>query len=351
MQSGGFDVIIGNPPWKEYTTVKDTYTVRGYETEPSGNLYAFCAERSLAILSSRGFLSFIVQLPIVSSSRMATMRACLRRNAAFIATITCDDRPGKLFEGLQHCRSTIFVLQRRAGTVDSRLWSSGYRRWASEVREFLLPLAPFTQIDESETPGGQFPKITSPLQVSAYAKMFARANSPLGLVKSKHTTGNFVFYQESAQYWIKATVGLPHYAKNGRVGAPAHGRHFYVDSARQARIICTILHSSFFYSYYIAFSDCFHVSETLVASFPVPPATLNDGGLDSLGTKLMRSLKRNAERKTIETKTGDKISYDEFRVGESQPIINEIDHVLSEYYECTEEELDFITNYDIKYRN
>ena len=351
MQSGGFDVIIGNPPWKEYTTVKDTYTVRGYETEPSGNLYAFCAERSLAILSSRGFLSFIVQLPIVSSSRMATMRACLRRNAAFIATITCDDRPGKLFEGLQHCRSTIFVLQRRAGTVDSRLWSSGYRRWASEVREFLLPLAAFTQIDESETPGGQFPKITSPLQVSAYAKMFASANSPLGLVKSKHTTGNFVFYQESAQYWIKATVGLPHYAKNGRVGAPAHGRHFYVDSAPQARIICTILHSSFFYSYYIAFSDCFHVSETLVASFPVPPATLNDGRLDLLGTKLVRSLKRNAERKTIDTKTGDKISYDEFRVGESKPIIDEIDHVLSEYYECTEEELDFITNYDIKYRN
>ena len=65
----------------------------------------------------------------------------------------------------------------------------------------------------------------------------------------------------------------------------------------------------------------------------------------------MRSLKRNAERKTIETKTGDKISYDEFRVGESKPIINEIDHVLSEYYECTEGELDFITNYDIKYRN
>ena len=134
---------------------------------------------------------------------MATTRACLRRNAAFIATITCDDRPGKLFEGLQHCRSTIVVLQRRAGTVETRHWSSGYRRWASEVREFLLPLAAFTQIDESETPGGQFPKIASPLQVSTYAKMFARANSPLGLIKSKHTTGNFVFYQESAQYWIR----------------------------------------------------------------------------------------------------------------------------------------------------
>ena len=350
MTAGGFDVIIGNPPWKEYTKVKDTYTVRSYATEPSGNLYAFCTERSLALLSSRGFLSFIVQLPIVSSSRMATMRACLRRNAAFIATITCDDRPGKLFEGLQHCRSTIFALQRRVGAVDSRLWSSGYRRWASEARGVLLPLAVFTQVGDGDTQEGRFPKIASPLQLSAYTKVFARTNSRLKLATSKQTTGNFVFYQESAQYWIKATVGLPHYAKNGRVGAPAHGRHFYVDSARQARIVCAILHSSLFYSYFIAFSDCFHVSDTLATSFPVPPAVLNDGGLNSLGAKLMRSLERNAERKTIDTKAGDKIAYDEFRVGESKPIIDEIDHILSRHYKFTEEELDFIINYDIKYR-
>ena len=64
----------------------------------------------------------------------------------------------------------------------------------------------------------------------------------------------------------------------------------------------------------------------------------------------MRSLERNAERKTIDTKTGDKILYDEFRVGESKPIIDEIDHILSRHYKCTEEELDFIINYDIKYR-
>jgi len=33
MQSGGFDVIVGNPPWKEYSAVKRLYTVQGYATE------------------------------------------------------------------------------------------------------------------------------------------------------------------------------------------------------------------------------------------------------------------------------------------------------------------------------
>ena len=350
LNGGGFDVVIGNPPWKEYSAVKKDYTVTGYVTESSGNLYALCTERSVTMLSPGGFLSFIVQLPIVSSSRMESIRDFLLRSASFVAAITCDDRPGKLFEGLQHCRSTIFLLQRRLEAGNSRLWSSGYRRWATAVREFLFPITIFAEVREEEIQQGQFPKLTSQLQVSAYSKLFALSNRLLGMATSPRATKDFVFYQESAQYWVKATVGLPHYAKNGRVGAPAHGRYLYFKEARHPQIACAILNSSLFYSFFIAYSDCFHVSDTLVTSFPVPPSALEDKTLETLGAKLMRDLERNAEKKTINTKNGDKISYDEFRVGESKPILDEIDTVLAGHYGFTAEELDFILNYDIKYR-
>lgn len=39
-----------------------------------------------------------------------------------------------------------------------------------------------------------------------------------------------------------------------------------------------------------------------------------------------------------------------FPIHKSKSIINDIDKVLAKYYYLTEEELDFITNYDIKYR-
>ena len=350
LNSGGFDVVIGNPPWKEYSAVKKEYTVSGYVTESSGNLYALCTERSVAMLSPRGFLSFIVQLPIVSSSRMESIREFLLRSSSFMATITCDDRPGKLFEGLQHCRSTIFLLQRRTEAGNTSLWSSGYRRWASAVREFLFPITNFAEVCEEEIRRGQFPKLSSQLQVSVYLKIFAQSNRSFGLASSPRATKDFVFYQESAQYWVKATVGLPHYAKNGRVGAPAHGRYLYFKDERHPRIACAILNSTLFYSFFIAYSDCFHVSETLATSFPVPPSALEDQTLVALGAKLMRDLERNAEKKTINTKDGDKITYDEFRVGESKPILDEIDTVLAGHYGFTTEELDFILNYDIKYR-
>ena len=45
-----------------------------------------------------------------------------------------------------------------------------------------------------------------------------------------------------------------------------------------------------------------------------------------------------------------RVIYDEFHPRLSKPIIDEIDRVLARHYGLTDEELDFIINYDIKYR-
>jgi len=39
-----------------------------------------------------------------------------------------------------------------------------------------------------------------------------------------------------------------------------------------------------------------------------------------------------------------------FSIRKSKPIIDKIDRVLAKHYGFTDEELDFIINYDIKYR-
>ncbi len=49
MATGGFDVIVGNPPYVEYSKVRGEYAVRGYKTEKSGNLYAYVMELSAKI--------------------------------------------------------------------------------------------------------------------------------------------------------------------------------------------------------------------------------------------------------------------------------------------------------------
>jgi hypothetical protein len=52
---------------------------------------------------------------------------------------------------------------------------------------------------------------------------------------------------------------------------------------------------------------------------------------------------RNRADGTVNTETN-------FKVGKSKQIIDEIDHVLAKHYGFTDKELDYIINYDIKYR-
>ena len=350
MSKGGFDVIIGNPPWREYSATKKEYQVRAYKTERCGNLYALCAERSVALASERGWFSFIVQLPFLSSSRMDGLRKLLVRNSSRFYYAPFDDRPGKLFDGLQHCRSVIFLAQVQPGRTKSSIHGTKYQRWVSTVREHLFHQIAFTNIPDIASHRGIFPKLATESQVALVDRLGSRTTRPVSLHIRRMPTSEFVFYQEAMQYWAKATYGLPYYSKNGLEGAPPHGRYLYTDEPSPARCIGAIINSSLFYVYFVTYSDCFHLSNTLVLNFPLADSIMEDSRLIRLSRALMNDLHVKATKKTIDTKIGDSITYEEFFAGGSKPIIDEIDRVLAEHYGFTDEELDFIINYDIKYR-
>ena len=65
---------------------------------------------------------------------------------------------------------------------------------------------------------------------------------------------------------------------------------------------------------------------------------------------LFTDYKRNSRRKETFYKATGRVVYDEYYPKLSKPIIDEIDELLAKHYGFTEEELDFIINYDIKYR-
>ena len=59
----------------------------------------------------------------------------------------------------------------------------------------------------------------------------------------------------------------------------------------------------------------------------------------------MSAMRKNSQRIVY-----GKAEVDQFDVAPCKPIIDEIDCVLAKHYGFTAEELDFIINYDIKYR-
>jgi hypothetical protein len=281
---------------------------------------------------------------------MDTARSVLRNGSGTLYLLPFDDRPGKLFGELQHCRAVIFISRRTPGPDETGIFVNRYQRWATEVRETLFQGFVFTTLQSPLLFEGHFPKLGSSVEQAAFHKVARHSKTKAGNSLSTRPGKTFVFYQEATGYWVKAVVGLPYYAKNGKVGEPAHGRFLYFPDPNACHAAMALLNSSLFYAYFIAYGDCFHLSDTLAINFPAPPVLLRETALVALGRRLDRDLRANAERMTIGTKDGDKVAYDEFFAGKSKPIMDEVDCVLAGHYGFTDEELDFIINYDIKYR-
>ena len=350
INDGGFDVVVGNPPWKEYSAVRAEYTVRGYDLEHNANLYTLCTERALAISSHGALTGYIVQLPIVTSARMRKVREHIKKRTSFIAVSTFDDRPGKLFDGLQHCRSTIFIAKRSRTGETSRLYVSKYLRWPAAIRDLLVDTISYVEASDAKVTKGQFPKIDSDVHADILRQIDQHSGLELRPEVSKLATSHFVFYQEAMQYWAKSTAGLPYYAKNGKMAAPAHGRYIYTTTNEAALATNALLNSSLFYIYFITYSDAFHLNQSLIDQFPVPQDLLLDKDLAGLGSDLISKLDACSIRKTINLRSGDKIEYAEFRMSLAKSILDKIDQYIGPKYGLSSPQIDYITNYDVRFR-
>ena len=80
--NGGFDIVIGNPP---YVVVEANGKYKNYETESSLDLYAYFYERAIKLLNINGILSFITSSLFIKGLKYTSLRIFLQNNVSVIA--------------------------------------------------------------------------------------------------------------------------------------------------------------------------------------------------------------------------------------------------------------------------
>ena len=119
------------------------------------------------------------------------------------------------------------------------------------------------------------------------------------------------------------------------------------------RAAVSIINSNLFFLRWYSLFEGYHCGRHEITSFPFGFGRMADDvriHLEILANRLMTDLRENSSRKTAQYQASGKAVYQEFYPSLSKSIIDEIDRVLAQHYDFTEEELDFIINYDIKYR-
>ena len=347
MKSGGFDVIIGNPPFVEYGRVRDEYTVWGYQTESCGNLYAFIIERSLKICRHEGRWGLIMQLSSVSTRNMTPLHNFVRSGCSELYISCYAERPQQLFTGA--CIPLAIMIGRRNNTnrLKCTTFTTAVYRWHESERNTLFQRLRYCKHSDVIDDTHFFvPKIQSALELSIYEKFFAQA--PISKYRLSTINQNNIYYRTAGGRYWKVILNFPFGNESTANKVTSFQQNL------PALVAVSILSSNLFWWYYIISFDLYNLKDYVLFDFRfscdiADPTTLQK--LTQLGKQLMSDYRKNANQKTVFIRSKQQYAtYPEYLPRLSKPIIDEIDRVLAKHYGLTEEELDFVINYDIKYR-
>jgi hypothetical protein len=340
--NGGFNVIIGNPPYVENgKKIKYQIDTTLYSTLKCGNLHAFIAERSFSICCNNGFIGLIVPLPSINTSRMQSLQSIIKPiiKTHDLWMSAYDERPSGLFSGVDQ-RLTIEIISLKGA---KRIFSTSINRWKAKHRDYLFPLLNYTEQSHSiKNATNSILKIRSSLEVSIIKKFYQ--NKEINYSKTGDIKAEKIFYRTAGGRYWKVFLNIPF----GTESLSEKSASFSDLSQLQA---IALFSSNTFWWYYSSHFDMFNLKDYMIFSFRFSNAkesTLSK--IEYLGKIYLTSLENNSFLQDITSKTRGDVVQKQYIVRKSKLIIDEIDKVLAHHYNFTEEELDFIINYDIKYR-
>jgi hypothetical protein len=342
LSGGGFDVIIGNPPYLDLKQLKG-YVPRNYSTQPTKNLYSMVLERCDKLVNARQ--GYIVPISSTATEGYSELQRILLKRQLWFTSF--DDRPAHLFDGLDKNTLSILLLsQKQSSPV---ILSSRLNRWNAEEREALFAKLQLHAAPKCPLPGC-FARISSKQEFDIWGKLFAQ---PVSLASAFSKYGKATtYYSRKVNSFLQILDFVPEVRDGrGKLRPPSEFKEMnFADASHAAAAFC-LFNSTLFRWFMDVVSDGSHLNRRETDLFPFDPRTAGKylHEFVKLGKRLSADLKKHSfERKM--TYSHDTLTVQCIIPKFSKSILDEIDTVLAGHYGFTAEELDFILNYDIKYR-
>ena len=352
-EDGGFDVIIGNPPYVEYSVARKNYTLTSgkFITEKSGNLFAFVMEQSVNISNKKSKIGMIIPLSAFCTARMETMNALYIKNCSYNYISYYGFRPAKLFEGANRTIG-IGIYSRDYNISNSLMFTTSYRKWSSDYRSHLFDATQYYKFDNFFL-NHQYPKIENIKEFNILKKIFSKKKT---IANYRSTTDKkyCIYYRNvGGLYWKIITDFAPEFYEDGKKSSSSRESHLYFSKNEFKDIVLALLNSNLFWYYYNMTSDCWSLNPSDIWNLPLVIEEMNEKTkltLKYLANKLMKEFQNNAKWAERIHKGKNVTKFQQFTPRLSKEIIDLIDVEFAKHYGFTDEELDFIINYDIKYR-
>ena len=343
----GFDIVIGNPPYgakydnqtKRY--YKNTYvtakTIRGLQ-KGSLDTYTLFIELGYNLLRKNGSFAYIVPISLTSSDSLTGVHRILMENCDAIHISSYAVRPKPVFENATV--NTSILLFKKTETPCQHLYSTKMHRRGNEFDlQKLIDKLQFVDV-KGLTLYGRIPKIGSEIEKTILSKLFKHTK----LAELIKTSGSPIIYRFAGGRYFKVVT-------NYSIGSSAE-RTIYFANSNIADAVGCILSSNLSFWFYQIFSDNLNWKTYEIENFTIPQlSTENIEYLDKLYSRYLSDIEAKANiRTTSRESTYNVDSFKEYKIVRSKSIIDEIDDYICPLYGLTQEETDFIKNYELDFR-
>jgi hypothetical protein len=169
---------------------------------------------------------------------------------------------------------------------------------------------------------------------------------------SSGATSHRLYYKiTGVGHWFTFTTRPPKFWRGEKEGSSTreHNVAFPTTAARDTAFCC--LWSTLHYWAYQARTNCRDFNPSDLEWLPIPKSLLKGvPELSKLSREIMRSLEDSSSVAGGTYSVGGAVRYERFKPRMAKPVFDQVDTLLARQYGLTNNELDFIINYDIKYR-
>lgn len=286
MDNGGFDVVIGNPP---YISIKKIDYKLSQSVDDCGtDVYGHVLSKTTELTKHDGRCGMIVPLSITFGrdfnglrERIVNWGSCWFSSYGII--------PASLFTDVsQNC--TIWLG--RAGKGD--VFTAPVARWRAKYRPYLLSNLSYTKLPNTQSVKNGIPRLTGDSAPHILRKIEKLSGEWIRAgISRKGKTNHEVFYSLSARNFISVSlVQAMYYMEGNYKGYPATGTGsvFAVSEGVKYATLAS-LSGELFYWFWLMNSDEFHVTKGVVENFLCCLNKLSDQhleGMENIGRVLQR---------------------------------------------------------------
>lgn len=348
--NGGFDIIVGNPPYGAKISAADkkvvkksflcTKTISGKQ-KGSTDTFALFIEKSFNLCNKGGIVNLIVPMSVTSSDSMTALHNLLEKNCSVIRVSSYSRRPKPIFESASS-RVSIFSFKKTLSPIENLFTSKVARRNEENTIPKIISGLKFVDSLKVKLPG-RYPKISTEQQREIIRKIFSFNKK---IADYSDADGEPFYYRTSGGEYFNVITDYP--------TGSSQEKSFHV-AKKFTKVIAATLSTSLFWFYQQVYCDGLHIKQTELESFPLfdlEQLSAEDlSAIESLYNEYLRDIEKNITHSNFEEgsvyhQSGAKI----YKLVKSKHLADKLDDLIGKFYGLSAAEIDFIKNFELEIR-